>query len=45
MSLFEITLVVEAPDLSAAVGRFLYDDAGEPIKWVQKIQFAEAVDE
>lgn len=45
MSLFKITLVVEAPDLSVAVGNFLWDESGEPDPYLRKIQFAEAVDE
>jgi len=45
VSLFEITLVVEAPELSTAIGRFLYDEAGEPNPYLRKIQFAEALDE
>lgn len=45
MSLFELTLVVEAPELSTAVGRMLYDEDGEAYTWLRKIQFAEAVDD
>lgn len=45
MSLFEITLVVEAPELSTAVGRLLYDEDGEPYTWLRSIRFVEAVDE
>ena len=46
MSLFEITLVVEAPELSTAVGRLLYsEESGEPYTWLRKIQFAEALDD
>lgn len=29
MAKYRVSITVEAPDLSAAVGRFLYDDAGE----------------
>lgn len=43
MSLFEITLVVEAPDLSTAVGNLLYDEQGEPNEWLRKIQRAEKI--
>lgn len=43
MSKYEITLVVDAPDLSTAVGRFLWDDYGEAYEWLKEIKWAEEV--
>lgn len=43
MRKFEITLVVEAPEISTAVGRFLYDEDGEPYPWLKELKWAEEV--
>lgn len=41
MPKFEITLVVEAPNLSTAVSKLLWDEEGEPNRDLIAIQFAE----
>ncbi len=32
MSKYRVSIVVEARDLPAAIGRFIYDDVGEPVE-------------
>lgn len=43
MSKYEISLVVEAPNLSTAIGRFIWDDDGEAPEWLKEIKWVEEV--
>lgn len=43
MSKYEVSLVVEAPNLSTALGRFLWDDYGEAPEWLLELKWAEKV--
>lgn len=45
MAKFEITLVVEAPDLSTAISRFLWDEfSGEANPHLKEVTFAHPVE-
>lgn len=35
---YEVKLVMTAPDLSLAVGRIVYDIAGQPNEWLVSIE-------